>query len=445
MKPRSLNFWLTGYLGAAWLILLLGLGIALWQSVNAILERLLAERSRALATQLATVSADAVLLRDYGSLERSVQDLARIGGVSQVVIRRADGVVLGQAGPHLPDVPVQRVPIAAAGEVLGEVEVQYDSGPSRTAAWQLTALVAVGLALFSVFAFWALRRLLIARLITPVRTLLEVESQAVAEGVPAEVMELGAALNDLQTRLNAKISALDAAAQERNEALRRLCSEQRLATVGQMAGEVAHELNTPLSNILVYAQMALTRCSDPALRQDLETIVEQARRAGHIVRDMLNAARAPAPVCQEVDLAAMAEAFRRLFTPLARKQGVELTVLAEGAVPCQADASRIEQILFNLVSNAVQAGARKVVLAARDEDRPVLEVIDDGAGLPEWVRNHLFEPFVTTRPAGQGTGLGLAICQRLAREMGAELTLPESTPGHTVFRLAFGTVEGGTA
>jgi signal transduction histidine kinase len=122
---------------------------------------------------------------------------------------------------------------------------------------------------------------------------------------------------------------------------------------------------------------------------------------------------------------------------------VELTVLAEGAVPCQADASRIEQILFNLVSNAVQAGARKVVLAARDEDRPVLEVIDDGAGLPEWVRNHLFEPFVTTKPAGQGTGLGLAICQRLAREMGAELTLPESKPGHTVFRLAFGTVEGG--
>jgi len=445
MKPRSLNFWLTGYLGAAWLILLLGLGIILWQSVNAILERLLAERSRALAAQLATVSADAVLLRDYGSLERSVQDLARIGGVSQVVIRRADGVVLGQAGPHLPDVPVQRVPIAVAGEVLGEVEVQYDSGPSRKAAWQLTALVAVGLALFSVFAFWALRRLLIARLITPVRTLLEVESQAVAEGVPAEVMELGAALNDLQTRLNAKISALDAAAQERNEALRRLCSEQRLATVGQMAGEVAHELNTPLSNILVYAQMALTRCSDPTLRQDLETIVEQARRAGQIVRDMLNAARAPAPVCQELDLAAMAEAFRRLFTPLARKQGVELTVLAEGAVPCQADASRIEQILFNLVSNALQAGARKVVLAARCEDRPVLEVIDDGAGLPEWVRNHLFEPFVTTKPAGQGTGLGLAICQRLAREMGAELILPESTPGHTVFRLAFGTVEEGTA
>lgn len=442
MKPRSLNFWLTAYLGAAWLILLLGLGIALWQSVNTILERLLAERSRALATQLATVSADAVLLRDYGSLERSVQDLARIGGVNHVVIRRADGVVLGEAGPHLPDVPVQRVPIAAAGEVLGEVAVQYDSGPSRTAAWQLTALVAVGLALFSVFAFWALRRLLIARLITPVRTLLAVDPHAVGGGAPAEVLELGAALNDLQTRLNAKISALDDAAQERNEALRRLCSEQRLATVGQMAGEVAHELNTPLSNILVYAQMAQSRSADAALRQDLETIVGQARRAGHIVRDMLNAARAPGPVSQELDLAALTEGFRRLFNPLARKQGVELTVVAEAALTCLADTSRIEQILFNLVSNAVQAGAKKVVLAVRQEDRPVLEVIDDGAGLPAWVRNHLFEPFVTTKPAGQGTGLGLAISQRLAREMGAELTLSESAQGRTVFRLAFGR-EGG--
>jgi len=443
MKPRSLNFWLTTYLGTAWLILLLGLGIALWQSVNAILERLLAERSRALATQLATVSADTVLLRDYGSLERSVQDLARIGGVSHVVIRRADGAVLAEAGPRLPDVPVLRIPIAAAGEILGEVEVQYDSGPSRTAAWQLTALVAVGLALFSVFAFWALRRLLIARLITPVRTLLAVEPQAVAGGAPAEVMELGAALNDLQTRLNAKISALDDAAQERNEALRRLCSEQRLATVGQMAGEVAHELNTPLSNILVYAQVAQSRCSDAALRQDLQTIVDQARRAGQIVRDMLDAARAPSPVTQELDLVALTEGFRRLFTPLARKQGVELIVLAEGTVSCQADASRIEQILFNLVSNAVQAGARKIVLGVRQEQRPMLEVSDDGAGLPEWVRNHLFEPFVTTKPAGQGTGLGLAISQRLAREMGAELALSESVQGRTVFRLVFASDGGG--
>lgn len=443
MKPRSLNFWLTTYLGAAWLALLLGLGIALWQSVNQILERLLAERSRALATQLATVSADAVLLRDYGSLERSVQDLAIIGGVSHVEIRRADGVVLGRAGTRLPDVPLLQVPIAAAGEALGEVAVQYDTGPSRTAAWQLTALVAVGLGLFSVFAFWALRRLLVARLITPVRTLLAVEPHAVAGGAPAEVLELGAALNDLQARLNAKISALDEAAQERNEALRRLCSEQRLATVGQMAGEVAHELNTPLSNILVYAQMAQTRCADDALRQDLETIVDQARRAAQIVRDMLNAARAPGPVSQELDLTALAEGFRRLFTPLASKQGVELAVRAEAAAPCQADASRIEQILFNLVSNAVQAGARKVVLAVRHEDTPVLEVVDDGAGLPEWVRNHLFEPFVTTKPAGQGTGLGLAICQRLAREMGAELTLAESAQGRTVFRLVFGGAGGG--
>ncbi len=446
MKPRSLNFWLTTYLGAAWLVLLFGLGLALWQSVNQILERLLAERSRALATQLATVSADAVLLRDYGILERSVQDLTDIGGVSHVEIRRSDGAILGRAGTPRPDITMLRVPIVAAGERLGEVAVQYDSGPSRTAAWQLTALVAVVLALFSVFAFWALRRLLVARLITPVRTLLAVEPQAVGGGAPAEVLELGAALNDLQARLNAKISALDDAAQERNEALRRLCSEQRLATVGQMAGEVAHELNTPLSNILVYAQMVQTRCDDPALRRDLETIVDQTRRAGQIVRDMLGAARAPAPVSQELDLAALAEGFRRLFNPLARKQGVELAVLAEAAGSCLADASRIEQILFNLVSNAVQAGARKVVLMVRHvEDAHVLEVVDDGAGLPEWVRAHLFEPFVTTKPAGQGTGLGLAICQRLAREMGAELTLTESGQGRTVFRLTFAGQGGGRA
>jgi len=129
-------------------------------------------------------------------------------------------------------------------------------------------------------------------------------------------------------------------------------------------------------------------------------------------------------------------AFVRLVTPLARKQSAVIALAASGPVPVRADASRVEQILFNLVFNAVQAGAHEIRLIPVAGAVPGLIVADDGPGLPEMVRARLFEPFVTTKPAGQGTGLGLAISQRLSREMGAELALIESAQG-TCFRLAF--------
>ncbi len=126
----------------------------------------------------------------------------------------------------------------------------------------------------------------------------------------------------------------------------------------------------------------------------------------------------------------------RLVTPLARKQSVNIDFVANGPVKVSADASRVEQILFNLVFNAVQAGAHVIGLTLDEGEHAALIVADDGPGLPESVRARLFEPFVTTKPAGQGTGLGLAISQRLAREMGAELTWIESERG-TCFRLSF--------
>jgi two-component system sensor histidine kinase HupT/HoxJ len=128
----------------------------------------------------------------------------------------------------------------------------------------------------------------------------------------------------------------------------------------------------------------------------------------------------------------------RLVTPLARKQGCTLALEAEAPVTVRADAARVEQILFNLVSNATQAGARTVRLRVMGGDIPALVVADDGPGLPEAVRARLFEPFVTTKPVGQGTGLGLAISQRLAREMGAELACDDPGPG-CVFALRFPT------
>jgi signal transduction histidine kinase len=442
VKPRSLAFRLTVSLAAAWLALFLALGALVWQSAQKLIHEAQADKAQALAAQLATVSLDAVLLRDYGTLERFLADLA--GQVAYAEVRRADGQVLAQTGKRLPDQAVVRAPMHVTGggidENIGEVLAQYDPNPARRAIWQLAAVTAAGLVALAALTFWGLRRLLLNRLVAPVAALIaqatpEHPPASVAADLPSEVAELAEAIAALRQRIDRHLAEAEDAAQSRNEALRRLCSEQRLAAIGQMAGEVAHELNTPLSNILGYAQSALPLTEDVELRESLQTIEAQARRAGQIVRDMLTAARAPAPSLQAVDAAALCAGFMRLFTPLARKQNVQLELTAPDSLMLRADPARIEQILFNLVTNAIQAGARYVSLSLSALPA-CIEVTDDGPGLPESVRARLFEPFVTTKPAGQGTGLGLAISQRLAKEMGAELRFVEAHAGCS-FLLSF--------
>lgn len=447
MRRQSLAFRLTALLGVAWLAFFLVLGAVVWHTTVSLARQAEADKTRALANQLAVVSLDAVLQRDYGTLERYLSDLSE--GLAYAEIRRSDGQVLGYTGALRPGLDVVRETMRVRGdgldEAVGEVIVQYDPAPARRAAWQLAAILALGLALFAGFTFWALRRLILGQVVAPVAALIdgadpERPLPALPPGAPQEVADLGGAIAELRQRIGRHMAEAEDAAQARNEALRRLCSEQRLASVGQIAGEVAHELNTPLSNILGYAQSALPDATDPELREALETIEGQARRAGQIVRDMLTAVRAPAPSRQSLDLAELARAFVRMVTPLARKQGAVLMLEGLDLLVVEADPARVEQILFNLSSNAVQAGATELRLAVLAEPVPTLAFSDNGPGLPGLVRARLFEPFVTTKPAGQGTGLGLAISQRLAREMKAELVWIDNTPG-TRFELRFAAEE----
>jgi signal transduction histidine kinase len=441
MKPRSLSFWLGAYLGLAGLLITVLLGAGMWQSLRHLVEAAETDKAQALVNQLAAVSVDAVLIRDYGTIERAVDELVHRRGMAYVEIRRADGIVLGQAGNASAANASFTATMLAAGEPLGQVVAQYDNSLMQAAAWRLALWAAVALVLFSLLGFWVLRRLLEARLVAPVRNLIASVApgetlHAAPANAPAEVHELAHALTDLETRVHTHITALEEANQAHNDALRRLCAEQRLATVGQMAGEVAHELNTPLANILGYAQLAQSQSNDPAVRESLDTIVTQARRAGQILGDMLTVARAPALTNQAVDLAELARAFSRLVTPLAQRQGVSIEITQGDKAPAWADASRVEQILFNLVTNATQAGAHRIELVP---GAGVLDIVDDGPGVAPDMRSRLFEPFATSKPHGQGTGLGLAICRRLAEEMGGTLELAESAPGRTRFQLTLPT------
>ncbi len=143
-----------------------------------------------------------------------------------------------------------------------------------------------------------------------------------------------------------------------------------------------------------------------------------------------------------MDVAELVEDVVRFVRPLARRAHVELTASTTLRVPAlQADEVQIRQVLVNLAMNAVQAvegvGHRvRLEASEADEGRTVvLDVVDDGPGIPSERRARVFEPFFTTKPAGKGTGLGLPIARRLVEAHGGTLELACADAGSTTFRL----------
>jgi PAS domain S-box-containing protein len=193
----------------------------------------------------------------------------------------------------------------------------------------------------------------------------------------------------------------------------RAAHSQKLASVGQLAAGVAHEINTPLANVMLITESLRRRTTDPELTKRLESLQEQADIASKIVRNLLDFARRQEPQPTDIDLVDIArDAVRFLRGKHSQDVVVDETYPEDGA-PISGDRGQLIQVVTNLLNNAFDAtgGTGKIGLTVRRAGRwAELEVLDNGPGLPAAVQAHLFEPFFTTKPEGQGTGLGLAIC-----------------------------------
>ncbi len=192
----------------------------------------------------------------------------------------------------------------------------------------------------------------------------------------------------------------------------------RLASIGQLAAGVAHEINTPLANVLLVTESLRRRVQDPWVLSRLDTLSGQVEVAAGIVRGLLDFARRDEPHVSELDLAAVAQ---EGVDFLQGKQSVDLEIVLhrpETPVPVAGDRGQLIQVLTNLLNNAADAmgghGRIDVHVRAR-AGRAELEVIDSGPGIPVEVLPRIFEPFFTTKPEGEGTGLGLAICHGIVQ------------------------------
>ena len=212
-------------------------------------------------------------------------------------------------------------------------------------------------------------------------------------------------------------------------------SKVRLATLGQLAAQLAHEIGTPLSSVSGHIQLALLqRDLQPALRERLEVAAREIERISKIVRDYLDSTRPLEPERHTTALPRLLEEAVELLRgvgPGERPVRVEWQV-DPGVGEVVTDPGLLRQIVVNLLSNAVDAvdgnGRVSVSAQAVEDDEVLITVSDTGHGIsPEDLRR-IFEPFYTTKGRGKGTGLGLAICRQLTAALGGTISV-ESQPG----------------
>jgi signal transduction histidine kinase len=210
-------------------------------------------------------------------------------------------------------------------------------------------------------------------------------------------------------------------------------SRVRLATLGQLAAQLAHEIGTPLSSVSGHLQLALReRELLPGLRERLEVAVREIGRIGRIVRDYLDSTRSLEPERKPSSLRQILTEAVELSVGSDRGEGQPIEVVVD-ADPADfvTDPGLLRQIVINLLTNALdatEAGGRIVLAARVADDQVVITVNDSGSGIaPEDLRR-IFEPFYTTKGRGKGTGLGLAICRELVASLGGGIGV-ESTPG----------------
>jgi len=219
------------------------------------------------------------------------------------------------------------------------------------------------------------------------------------------------------------------------QTLTQLRHADRLATVGKLASGLAHELGTPLNVISARAEMiASGETSGAETAEYSRIIVDACDRLAGIVRQLLEFARPRELRKAPQDVVSLARQTLQLLTPLAEKKKVSLT-LAQDDLPIQleVDAGQFQQVLTNLLMNAIQAtpgeGEVDVTIAPERVEPPAdvggpageyirVTVRDRGRGITAEQMQHIFEPFYTTKPVGEGTGLGLSVAYGIARDHG---------------------------
>ncbi|AMP05195.1 sensor histidine kinase [Collimonas pratensis] len=296
--------------------------------------------------------------------------------------------------------------------------------------WTMAAALLLAIAAISLWAVYQRRRRLEERL-----TSAEYLDRTIAQ----RTQELMVANHTLE----AKYAKLQETEHLLRSTQNKLIQAGKLAMLGQMAAGIAHELNQPLAAIRAFADNAITFLSreqrDKAV-ENLGHISNASARMGKIVGQLNGFSRKSHEAVAVIDLSKSIEAAALLLSNEFQTHGASLRIDIREEAQVVGDSVRTEQVLINLLRNALDAvdnaGQKNVSLELeRDAGDAVIRIRDSGPGIPAQVALHLFEPFFTTKPSGKGLGLGLAISSSIVQAMNGRLTANNHSEGGAEFVL----------
>ncbi|MCR9061614.1 MAG: ATP-binding protein, partial [Rhodobacteraceae bacterium] len=267
-----------------------------------------------------------------------------------------------------------------------------------------------------------------------------------------QLRQESADLKELNTRLVGEIQERRRIERELLEAQRGLARSNRLAAVGEMSAAVVHELSQPLSALRMFVagtRKFLDKGDTGTAVENLKEIDGIQLRMANLTQELKRFARPGESRIEKIDLRESIRTAEKIVRPRFEETGVFLKMeLPDTALETETAPLRVEQILVNLLRNGADAAAAEgegqVRLIAQLIDNEIrLEISDNGPGIPEDLRERIFDPFFSTKTSSGGMGLGLAISMRLAEDLGGSLSVRTETPKGAVFELTLPAIESG--
>ena len=238
--------------------------------------------------------------------------------------------------------------------------------------------------------------------------------------------------NDLRDRLSVRNRLEEAQAQ--------LIQAEKMASLGQLAAGVAHEINNPLTGILMYGNLLKEKLrADPLLQDNLNYILEDAERCRDIVKNLLAYSRQSSTSRERFSLNTLIDESFTLIRD--QKLFIDVTIrkfLSGDSLLVKADKKKMSQVVINLIMNALDVMEKKGVLTVRtyrdvENKLACLEISDTGSGIPKENLTRIFDPFFTTKELGKGTGLGLSTAYGIVKDNNGEIFVKETGPEGTTF------------
>lgn len=268
--------------------------------------------------------------------------------------------------------------------------------------------------------------------------------QRAHDHLESEVVERTAALSTTNERLRCEVEERERTERTLRDAQSGLVQAGKLASLGQLSAGLAHELNQPLAALVTLCGNAvrfLERGELDTVRSNLERVRPLVERMGHLTGELKTFARKSSGEPQRVGLRKLVDDVLFLLNHRLTRGLVAVSIDIEaGDIDLWCDPNRFEQVLLNLIGNAIDAmegrESQRIVLSAQHEGKFArIDIRDSGPGLPPERLDHMFEPFFTTKAPGVGLGLGLTISAGIIRDFGGELVASNAEDGGAIFSM----------